>query len=237
MVDDMPPPEDAGDPSCPCTGCRGATRVDLFRSELGTISRLNGNDYYTGEQYTSALNHFLGEGNWSSRVLEHGYDELDDGFWALVELDATIWYHGEDGSLVPQKVVKQQFGGQSVTFYANVVTGEANMLCGLRLSKFGLFGDLLLIDGDITYQPAKSIIQGSVKLTLPDLSTYANPQLTASMLLQKNQTYVLAQLEVGREVNIDNPFDLMYNTSLGIAKVEATFTKPNGSIDLAPCRW
>lgn len=63
-------------------------------------------EYITGEQATSRLNEVLGVAGWSSRVLEHGYNQEADEIWALVEVTA---YFGSE-----RAVVRQQFGSQKV---------------------------------------------------------------------------------------------------------------------------
>lgn len=62
-------------------------------------------EYITGEQATTRLNEVLGVAGWSTRVLEHGYNQEADEIWVLVELEANF-----GGT----KVLRQQFGSQKV---------------------------------------------------------------------------------------------------------------------------
>jgi hypothetical protein len=72
-----------------------------FRDTRGGVEL----EYITGEQAVSRLNEVLGVGGWSSRVLEHGFNEEADEIWVLAELHAVV-----DG----MPLVRQQFGSQKV---------------------------------------------------------------------------------------------------------------------------
>lgn len=69
-----------------------------------------GLDYLTGEQVTTRLNEVLGFDGWSFRVLEHGYSEEADEYWALGELTVIM-------PTTTACVTKQQFGSQKPNRY------------------------------------------------------------------------------------------------------------------------
>lgn len=72
-----------------------------FKDQRGGFSF----DYITGEQATTRLNEVLGVNMWSTRVLEHGYNQEADEIWCLIEIEAEI---------MGKVVRRQQFGSQKI---------------------------------------------------------------------------------------------------------------------------
>lgn len=112
-----------------------------------------------------------------------------------------------------------------ITLYTNVHADTKNMDCCLQFSNFTFFGDSLVVNGVLVYSPSKNSIQGSATLTLKGLTSQGTPQLTAAFTMTSTETTILGRLAVEKQVNIDNPFDGMYNTSLAVTKVKAKLVK------------
>ncbi|TGJ85771.1 hypothetical protein E0Z10_g2974 [Xylaria hypoxylon] len=115
-----------------------------------------------------------------------------------------------------------------ITFYVNIRAAVASMDCSLHLTNFGLFGDSLVLNGSVVYHPSSPNINGSVVLTLPDLSSYMKPQIVAAVFMQSDETKISAKVAANEKANIENPFDLMYNTSFAIGEITGRFQKPQG---------
>ncbi|KAH6608209.1 hypothetical protein Trco_004522 [Trichoderma cornu-damae] len=117
-----------------------------------------------------------------------------------------------------------------ITMYANVKANAKAMDCHLRLSNFKLLGDSLMLNGTVTYRPSQSSIEfEATPLILLDLSSHSTPQIMAKGLMTKELTRFGAKLAEAEKVTVDDPFDLMYNTSLSIVEVTATFLKATES--------
>ena len=80
-----------------------------------TTKERNGFTYISMQQATSRLNEVLGVGSWSFKVLEHGYNQQADSYWALGQLVAII-----DGNTV----VREQFGSQTLNRYRSQAPGS-----------------------------------------------------------------------------------------------------------------
>ena len=90
-------------------------------------------DYITGEQAVSRLNDVLGFDGWSFKVIEHGYNDAADEFWALGEL--TI-HSG------PPAVI-QQFGSQKPNRYRADNRDHPNEIIDLGFDLKGAVTDAL----------------------------------------------------------------------------------------------
>lgn len=82
---------------------------EQLRKPFDKTHQKQGLDYLTGEQVTSRLNEALGWDKWSFRILEHGYNESADEFWALGQIEIYVAPSPMVGEL---PIVRQQFGSQ-----------------------------------------------------------------------------------------------------------------------------
>ena len=154
------------------------------------------------------------------RTLDQGTD-LDAGAWIF----ASVNLKGSGSMADTLALAASPNATPQITLYGYIRADVKVMDCALHLSNFKILGDSLTLSGTVIYRPSVPSIAGNATLTLVDLSSTTKPQLLASVSMSKEQTEISAMIDSGQTVDIENPFDTMYNTGFFVAAVKAKFFK------------